>query len=204
MMFPASLIDNFLHNDQIPGLSPSQRFETFVIEIRCARWVQAQSQVGRSGRPSLSPALAYTSLSGFSSPEKTPLSLCGGERYQAPVVQRVDKAIHRINHHPVDKCWQNKVHYSLDSDLSATSFPGLFPHLFIRWIALPTISTPFRKLCAKCLLSPVTFRPRMKGKSAPSDFRCSLSSGEERGFLTRTTGGNRSYRWRSVTIFLVS
>ena len=38
--------------------------------------------------------------------------------YQAPVVQRVDNAIHRINHYPVDKCWQNKLHYPLDSNLS--------------------------------------------------------------------------------------
>ena len=38
--------------------------------------------------------------------------------YQAPVVQRMDNAIHRINHYPVDKRWQNKLHYPLDSDLS--------------------------------------------------------------------------------------
>ena len=36
----------------------------------------------------------------------------------APVVQRLDNAIHRINHYPVDKCWQNKPRYPLDSDLS--------------------------------------------------------------------------------------
>ena len=36
----------------------------------------------------------------------------------APVVQKMDNAIHRINHYPVDKCWQNKLHYPLDSDLS--------------------------------------------------------------------------------------
>ena len=37
---------------------------------------------------------------------------------QAPVVQRVDNAIHRINCYPGDKCWQHKLHYPLDSDLS--------------------------------------------------------------------------------------
>ena len=37
---------------------------------------------------------------------------------QAPVVQRLDNAIHRINHYPADKCWQNKPRYPLDSDLS--------------------------------------------------------------------------------------
>ena len=36
----------------------------------------------------------------------------------APVVQRVDNAIHRINHYPADKCWENKLDYPLDSDLS--------------------------------------------------------------------------------------
>ena len=25
-----------------------------------------------------------------------------------PVAQSMDNAIHRINHYPVDKCWQNK------------------------------------------------------------------------------------------------
>ena len=36
----------------------------------------------------------------------------------ARVVQRLDNAIHRINRYPVDKCWQNKPRYPLDSDLS--------------------------------------------------------------------------------------
>ena len=36
----------------------------------------------------------------------------------APVVQRLDNAIHRINRYPVDKCKQNKPRYPLDSDLS--------------------------------------------------------------------------------------
>ena len=42
----------------------------------------------------------------------------GGNFDQAPVVQRVDNAIHRINHYPVDKCWRKKLRYPLDSDLS--------------------------------------------------------------------------------------
>ena len=37
----------------------------------------------------------------------------------APVVQRLDNAIHRINRYPVGKCWQNKPRYPLDSDLSS-------------------------------------------------------------------------------------
>ena len=36
----------------------------------------------------------------------------------APVVQRLDNAIHRINRYLVDKCWQNKPHYPVNSDLS--------------------------------------------------------------------------------------
>ena len=36
----------------------------------------------------------------------------------APVVQRLDNVIHRINHYPADKCSQNKPRYPLDSDLS--------------------------------------------------------------------------------------
>ena len=38
--------------------------------------------------------------------------------FQAPVVQRPDNAIHRINRYPADKCEQNKPRYPLDSDLS--------------------------------------------------------------------------------------
>ena len=40
------------------------------------------------------------------------------KKNQAPVVQRVDYAIHRINHYPVDSvvCFANT--YPLDSDLS--------------------------------------------------------------------------------------
>ena len=36
----------------------------------------------------------------------------------APVVQKLDNTIHRINHYPADKWWQNKPRYPLDSDLS--------------------------------------------------------------------------------------
>jgi hypothetical protein len=37
---------------------------------------------------------------------------------QGPVVQRVDNTIHRINRYPMDKCWQTKLRYPLDRDLS--------------------------------------------------------------------------------------
>ena len=37
---------------------------------------------------------------------------------RSSVVQRLDNAIHRLNRYPVDKCWQNKPRYPLDSDLS--------------------------------------------------------------------------------------
>ena len=37
---------------------------------------------------------------------------------QAPVVQRLDNAIHPINRYPADKCQQKKPLYPLDSDLS--------------------------------------------------------------------------------------
>ena len=38
--------------------------------------------------------------------------------FQAPVVQRVDNAIHRINHYPVDSVVYFVNTYPLDSDLS--------------------------------------------------------------------------------------
>ena len=39
--------------------------------------------------------------------------------YQAPVVQTLDSAIHRINHYPADKYYGNQLRYPLDSDLSS-------------------------------------------------------------------------------------
>ena len=40
-----------------------------------------------------------------------------GLRHQAPVVQTLDSAIHRINHYPADKYYGNQLRYPLDSDL---------------------------------------------------------------------------------------
>ena len=37
---------------------------------------------------------------------------------QAQVVQKLDSAIHRINHYPVDKYYGNQLRYPLNSDLS--------------------------------------------------------------------------------------
>ena len=54
----------------------------------------------------------------FVCPAQIISGLDGQSKFQAPVVQRVDNAIHWINHYPVDKCWQHKLHYPLDSDLS--------------------------------------------------------------------------------------
>ena len=33
-------------------------------------------------------------------------------------VQKLDSAIHRINHYPADKCYGNQLRYPVDSDLS--------------------------------------------------------------------------------------
>ena len=57
--------------------------------------------------------------------------LPGRTKVQAPVVRRLDNAIHRLNHYPVDKCSQNKPRYPLDRDLSGgqryTPFKQLRP-----------------------------------------------------------------------------
>ena len=37
---------------------------------------------------------------------------------QAPDVQTLDSAIHRINHYPADKYYGNQLRYPLDRDLS--------------------------------------------------------------------------------------
>ena len=39
-------------------------------------------------------------------------------KLQAPVVQKVDNTIHRINHYPLDSAIGFAITYSLDSDLS--------------------------------------------------------------------------------------
>ena len=41
-----------------------------------------------------------------------------GYKNQAPVVQTLDSAIHRINLYPADKYYGNQLRYPLDSDLS--------------------------------------------------------------------------------------
>ena len=38
--------------------------------------------------------------------------------HQAPVVQKMDNVMHRVNYYPVDKYWGNQLLYPLDSDLS--------------------------------------------------------------------------------------
>ena len=40
------------------------------------------------------------------------------KKVQAPVVQTLDSAIHRINHYPADNYYGNQLRYPLDSDLS--------------------------------------------------------------------------------------
>ena len=40
-------------------------------------------------------------------------------RLQASVVQKVDNAIHRLNHCPGDKHSQNQLSYPVDGDLSS-------------------------------------------------------------------------------------
>ena len=37
---------------------------------------------------------------------------------QAQVVQKLDSAIHQINHYPADKYYRKQLRYPLDSDLS--------------------------------------------------------------------------------------
>ena len=49
---------------------------------------------------------------------KWPSLQCRRE-HQAPVVQKQDSAIHRINHYPVDKYSGNQLRYPLDRHLSA-------------------------------------------------------------------------------------
>ena len=39
-------------------------------------------------------------------------------KHRAPVVQKLDRAIHRINHYPEDKYYDNQLRYPVDSNLS--------------------------------------------------------------------------------------
>ena len=50
---------------------------------------------------------------------KSNLYKCTNDKEQAPVVQTLDSAIHRINHYPAGKYYGNQLRYLLDSDLSA-------------------------------------------------------------------------------------
>ena len=43
---------------------------------------------------------------------------CDVNQNQAPVVQKLDSAIHQINRYPKDEYYENQLHYPVDSDLS--------------------------------------------------------------------------------------
>ena len=52
----------------------------------------------------------------------------------APVVQKLDSAIHRINHYPVDKCQGNQLRYPVDRDLSGEYVNHLLNNLDLAYI----------------------------------------------------------------------
>ena len=51
-------------------------------------------------------------------PVKHPITIQDGGQDGPGCLKGLDNAIHRINHNPADKCWQNKPRYPRDSDLS--------------------------------------------------------------------------------------
>ena len=51
----------------------------------------------------------------------------------APVVQKLDSAIHQINHYPGDKYYENQLRYSLDSNLSS-GYRAI--HLSNNWVLI--------------------------------------------------------------------
>ena len=53
---------------------------------------------------------------------------------QAPVVQKVDSAIHGINHYPLDNAIGFPISYPLDNDLSVWSTRGLGFMIVLRYI----------------------------------------------------------------------
>ena len=55
---------------------------------------------------------------------------------QALVVQRADSSIQWINCYPWDKCWRNKLHYPLDSDLSDGKRYPLADNQTVLWVKL--------------------------------------------------------------------
>ena len=52
----------------------------------------------------------------------------------APVVQKLDSAIHWINHYPVDKCQGNQLRYPVDRDLSGEYVNLLLNNLDLAYI----------------------------------------------------------------------
>ena len=66
-------LKHFVRWGAIWGLSPVQRFKMFIMEIHCARWMQAKS----NGSMRLH---SYCFMGEFSPLEKNPLGLCRGER----------------------------------------------------------------------------------------------------------------------------
>ena len=62
---------------------------------------------------------------------------------QAPVVQRLDSAIHPINHYPVDKYYGNQLRNPLDSNLSGVALSNV----------LTTAARPLKGMLLKALKS---------------------------------------------------
>ena len=53
---------------------------------------------------------------------------------QAPIVQKLDSAIHRINRHLEDKYYETELRYPMDSDLSSGKRYPTFEQLWARWV----------------------------------------------------------------------
>ena len=80
-------------------------------------FIQAGTQ-GQNHMTPLNPVLSFHLT--CASPHVRPISssLFITLLYQAPVAQKLDSAIHQINHYPVDKCLKNQLHHQADRDLS--------------------------------------------------------------------------------------
>ena len=80
-------------------------------------FIQAGTQ-GQNQMTPLNPVLSFHLT--CASPHVRPISssLFITLLQQAPFAQKLDSAIHRINHYSVDKCLKNQLHHQADRDLS--------------------------------------------------------------------------------------
>ena len=110
---PHSLTHSLTHSLAHPPTHPP----THSLPHSLTLFIQVGTQ-GQNKMLPLNPVLSFHLT--CASPHVRPISssLFITLLHHAPVAQKLDSAVHRTNHYPVDKCLKNQLHRPADRDLS--------------------------------------------------------------------------------------